>query len=116
MNHGNMNKTLKALHDMLLARHTELSQKLGGITDPDKAQTVIMEMQEILHRIDLVQNLLFRQSSQQLDATLADITQANDVLAKSIQSITDIGAFLTATANFLKYADEAIDIAKTLAA
>ena len=111
-----MNKTLQELHNMLLARHTELSQKLGGITDPDKAQTIIMEMQEVLHRIDLVQNLMFRQSSQQLDATLPGITKANDALAKSIQTIENIGAFLTATANFLKYADEAIDIAKSLAA
>ena len=100
---------------MLLARHTEMSQTLDGITDPAKAKTIIMEMQETLHRIDLVQNLLFRQSSQQLDATLAGITWANDALEKSIQSIEDIGAFLTATANFLKYADEAIDIAKSLA-
>jgi hypothetical protein len=110
-----MNKTLQELHDMLLARHTEMSQTLDGITDPAKAKTIIMEMQETLHRIDLVQNLLFRQSSQQLDATLAGITWANDALEKSIQSIEDIGAFLTATANFLKYADEAIDIAKSLA-
>jgi hypothetical protein len=110
-----MNKTLQELHDMLLARHTEMSQTLDGITDPAKAKTIIMEMQETLHRIDLVQNLLFRQSSQQLDATLAGITWANDALEKSIQSIEDIGAFLTATANFLKYEDEAIDIAKSLA-
>jgi hypothetical protein len=111
-----MNKTLQELHDMLLARHTEMSQSLDGITDPAKAKTIVMEMQETLHRIDLVQNLLFRQSSQQLDATLADITRANDALEESIQSIEDIGAFLNATANFLEYADKAIDIAKSLAA
>jgi hypothetical protein len=111
-----MNQTLLDLHDMLLARHTDLSQTLDGITDPAKAKAIIMEMQEILHRIDLVQNLLFRQSSQQLDATLPGITKANDALAKCIQSIDDVGAFLTATANFLKFADKAIDIAKSLAA
>jgi hypothetical protein len=111
-----MNKTLQELHDMLLARHMEMSQTLDGITDPAKAKTIIVEMQEILHRIDLVQNLLFRQSSQQLDATLAGIARANEALKKSIQSIEDIGAFLNAAANFLKYADKAIDIAKSLAA
>ena len=111
-----MNKTLLDLHDMLLARHTDLSQTLDGVTDPATAKAIIMEMQELLHRIDLAQNLLFRQSSQQLEATLPGITKANDALAKSIQSIDDVGAFLTATANFLKYADEAIDIAKSLAA
>jgi hypothetical protein len=51
-----------------------------------------------------------------LDATLPGITKANDALQESIQSIENIGAFLTATAGFLKYADEAIDIAKSLAA
>ena len=101
---------------MLLARHTEMSESLDGITDPARAKTIIMEMQEILHRIDLVQNLLFRQSSQELDAKLPGITKANDALVESLQSIEDIGAFLNATANFLKYADEAIDIAKSLAA
>jgi len=111
-----MNQTLKELHDMLLARHTDLSQALDGVTDSAKAKAILMEMQEILHRIDLVQNLLFRQRSQQLDATLVGITKANSDLAKSIQAIDDLGAFLTASANFLKYADEAIDIAKSLAA
>ena len=111
-----MNQTLLDLHDMLLARHTDLSQTLDGITEPAKAKAIIMEMQELLHRIDLAQNLLFRQSSEQLEATLPGITKANDALAKSIQSIDDLGAFLSATANFLKYADEAIDIAKSLAA
>ena len=101
---------------MLLARHSEMSESLDGITDPAKAKIIIMEMQETLHRIDLVQNLLFRQSSQELDAKLPGITKANDTLEKSLQSIEDIGAFLNATANFLKYADEAIDIAKSLAA
>lgn len=101
---------------MLLERHTEMSQSLDGVTDPAAAKTIIMEMQEVLHRIDLVQNLLFRQSSAQLDAKLAGITKANDALEKSIQSIENIGGFLKATANFLKYADEAIDIAKSLAA
>ena len=111
-----MNKTLQELHTMLLARHTQLSEALDGVADPAKARAILMEMQEILHRIDLVQNLLFRKSSQQLDATLPGITKANDALQESIQSIETIGAFLTATAGFLKYADEAIDIAKSLAA
>src|ERR1035441_346593 len=111
-----MNQTLQELHSMLLARHTEMSESLDGITDPARAKTIIMEMQEILHRIDLVQNLLFRQSSQELDAKLPGITKANDALVESLQSIEDIGAFLNATANFLKYADEAIDIAKSVAA
>jgi hypothetical protein len=110
-----MNPTLQQIHGMLLAQHNALAQALDGTTDPDTAKAILMEMQEILHRIDLVQNLLFTQTSKQLDATLAPITKANDDLTQAVQSINNFGAFLTSTANFLKFVDQAIDIAKMVA-
>ena len=62
-----------------------------------------------------MQNLLFAEASQQLDAMLPGIKQANDALTASIQNIGDVASFLTSTANFLKGVDQAIDIVKTLA-
>jgi hypothetical protein len=109
-----MNPTLQQIQAMLLAQHTALCQKLDQTTDPDQAKAILMEMQEILHRVDLVQNLMFRQTSQTLDNTLAGIKQANDALTKSLQSIGDLGTFLNSISNFLKCVDQAIDFAKTL--
>jgi hypothetical protein len=110
-----MNPTLKQIHDMLLAQHIALAQALDDATDPGQAKAILMEMQEVLHRINLVQNLLFADASKQLDAMLPGIKQANDALTASIQNIGDAATFLTSTSNFLKGVDQAIDIAKTLA-
>jgi hypothetical protein len=110
-----MNPTLQQIHALLLAQHDALLQALDGTTDQDKAKAVVMEMQEVLHRIDLVQNLLFIESSQKLEGTLPGIQKANDVLTKSIQNINNVAGWLNSISNFLKCVDEAIDIAKTLA-
>lgn len=110
-----MNETLQQIHATLLAQHNALAATLDNITDVDKAKVIVMEMQEILHRIDLVQNLLFTESAQELKATLPNIKKANDQLSKSVQSIDDVAQFLASSANFLKAVDQAIDLAKALA-
>ncbi|HWX20681.1 MAG TPA: hypothetical protein VN578_12345 [Candidatus Binatia bacterium] len=111
-----MNQTLQQIHDLLLAQHNALANLLDAQTDPAKAKAILMEMQEVLHRIDLVQNLLFRQSSAQLDQTLAGIKKANDSLAQSLASFGNLVDFVSSTTKFLTAVDQAIDIAKTLAA
>ena len=100
---------------MLLAQHMALSQALDAATDIDKSKAILMEMQEVLHRINLVQSLLFSQTSKQLDAMIAGINKANTALTASLQDINNVADFLTSTANFLKGVDQAIDIAKALA-
>ena len=110
-----MNPTLKQLHDLLLARHDALSSQLGREADPAKAKAILTEMQEVLHRIDLVQGLLFRKSSQDLDSCVAQIKQVDANLGKAIQSIKKVADLVKAMGEFLKVVDQAIDIAKTLA-
>ncbi|HUJ09856.1 MAG TPA: hypothetical protein VL171_07500 [Verrucomicrobiae bacterium] len=110
-----MNLTLKQLHDLLLARHNALSDQLGHEADPAKAEAILTEMQELLHRIDLVQGLLFRQSSQKLDDCLARIKKADDALGQATQSIKNAADLVKSMSEFLKAVDEAIDLAKTLA-
>jgi hypothetical protein len=110
-----MNTTLQQIHGMLIAQHTALSEALGQTSDSSQAKAILMEMQEVLHRIDLVQNLMFNQTSKDLEQTLPRVTQANTLLTSAIQTIDDVSAFLASSANFLKSVDQAIDIAKTLA-
>ena len=110
-----INPTLQQIHGMLLSQNTALYQALDDATDANAANNILMEMKEVVHRIDLVQNLLFKQSSQQLSDTLKGITAANDELSKAIAGINDIATFLASASDFLKAVDQAIDIAKTLA-
>ena len=110
-----MNKTVKQIHDLLVTQVRNLSQAIGQTTDPDVAQQLLMEMQEVVHRVDLAQNLLFAKGSTDLDACLPKIQETNDALAKSIQAIQNTANFINGATEFLKYVDQALDLAKTLA-
>src|SRR5262245_8678997 len=103
-----MNQTLQQIHTLLLAQHPALTGLLDSETDPDKAKAILMEMQEVLHRIDLVQNLLFRQSSEQLDKTMSGIKKANDALTQSLEDIDNVVSLVSSTTKFLSAVDQAI--------
>lgn len=111
---ANTNPTLQQIQGLLLDQHAALNTLLDSETDPARAKAILMEMQEILHRVDLVQSLMFRQSSQQLQATLPGIQQSSDALSKCLASLNDLTAFLNGASQFLAVVDEAIDIAKAL--
>jgi hypothetical protein len=110
-----MNKTLKEIHDLLVAQVDALSKAIDQTDDHDVAKQLLMEMDEIVHRVNVLQNLLFRHSSAELDNDLVNIKTANDDLNKSIKSIKSAADVVTKTTEFLKYVDQAIDLAKTLA-
>jgi len=101
---------------MLLAQHVALAETLGQTTDPDTAKALLMEMQEVLHRINLVQNLLFNEGSESLDAKLPAVSKASNDLSKALKSVDDLTEFLGSAANFLQSVDQAVDLAKMLAA
>src|ERR1700690_2947334 len=107
-----MNRSLRQIHDRLLDQHNALSGQLGLATDPVKAKAILVEMQEILHRIDLIQGLLFRHTSHALEKSVPEIEYANQQLTDSISKIDDMAGFLRSAAVFLEAVDRAIDIAK----
>jgi hypothetical protein len=109
-----MNQTLQQIQALLLAQHDALSSRLDSETDPAEAKAILLEMQEVLHRVDLVQNLLFRQSSQQLDNLMVGVRSANDALTQSLATAADFTGVLSSVSNFLAAVDQAIDLAKTL--
>ena len=111
-----MNTTLQAIHSLLLAQHAALAAKLGNETDPAVAQITLTEMQEVLHRIELVQKLLFTASVAKLDKMLPAIKAANQALTGAINERNKPADFIKAVARFLTFVDKAIDLAKTVAA
>ena len=110
-----MNKTLKEIHDLLVAQVDSLSKAIDQTDDRDVAKQLLLEMDEVVHRVNVIQNLLFRQDSAELDNELKNIKSANDDLNKSIKSIQGAADVVTKTTEVLKYVDKAIDLAKTLA-
>lgn len=110
-----MNDTMKEIHGLLCAQHNALAKELEDVTDSAKAQAILTEMQEILHRINLIQRLLFIKSSKTLDKMLGKITDASNALTKEIKKIDKVVDFVKGVSQFLSYVDKAIDLAKTVA-
>jgi hypothetical protein len=109
-----VNRDLNQLHDLLIATNEKLSDSLNGITDPDLARGVVTEMREVVHRIDLVQSLLFSASSNRITAAVAKVKNANVALTAALKSITDLTTFVKHMTGFLTLVDRAIDLAKVL--
>ncbi len=110
-----MNEDLQKLHDSLLSQHQALYDKLDEITDPDVAKAIITEMQELLHRIDLVQGLLFRQTTQALKNSVQKVEDADTDLEEALKAAETATDFIKGVSTYLALVDKAIDLAKTLA-
>ena len=110
-----MNEDLKNLHDTLIAQHQALYNQLDQTTDPDAARAIVTEMQEILHRIDIVQGLLFRETTTALKNSLAKVDEADTELTSALKSAENTTDIIKGVSKFLTVVDKAIDLAKTLA-
>src|SRR5262249_13660643 len=112
---ANTNPDLKALHGELLALNQKLSDSLDDITDPAVARAVVTEMREVVHRIDLVQGLIFAASAKKISDAVPAVDQANAQAMKSLDEIRSVTSVIKTVTGVLTLVDKAIDIAKTLA-
>jgi signal transduction histidine kinase len=110
------NQTIKQIHDMLVDQVSKLSAALSNTTDPGKAKELLLEMQEITHRVDVSQNLIFAATSKELKSQLSGIQTANTALQKSIDQIGAVASILSDVTQLLTLVDQALDLAKTLVA
>jgi hypothetical protein len=108
------NGDLAQLHKMLIAANQTLNSKLDRTSDPDLADKIVTEMREVVHRIDLVQSLLFTAASVGIAAAVADVKTANDGLAASIAAIGKATELVDTVTKFLTLVDTAIDLAKKI--
>ena len=109
-----MNEDLLQLHAQLLAQHQALYEMLDEATDAAGARTIVTEMQEILHRIDLVQSLLFRQTTSALQQSLQQVDAADSELTDALDSFNTASDIVAGISKYLAVVDQAIDLAKTL--
>lgn len=109
------NPDLEALHGLLLATHQKLSDQLGDTTSIDAANAIVTEMREVLHRIDLVQSLLFTQQTKGIANSVAKVQDANKDLQAALSQVKTVTDVVKGIGKFLGFVDKAIDIAKTAA-
>lgn len=110
-----MNDTVKSIHDLLIDQIDNISAEMDTNTDPVVSKNLLAEMDEMTHRLNIAQNLMFAATSKTLEGYLPQIKTANDALANSLKRIQNVTTFLNDSTEFLKYVDQALDLAKTLA-
>ena len=110
-----MKDPLKQIHDLLVDQIDNISAAMDTNTDPAISKSLLLEMNEITHRLNIVENIMFTGTSKTLECYLSQINAANETLAKSIKRIENVATFVNDATEFLKYVDQAIDLAKTLA-
>ena len=111
-----MNEPLKELRDLLFNQFDALSKKFDNTPDEAMSQAIITEMKEILHRVDLVQNLIMQKitDSLKLKAAIAEVKTASQKLSGKLKNISKIDGLVGIVTHFLVCVDNAIDIAKVL--
>ena len=112
----NQNPDILAIYNSLCAQQDALSAAIQVTTDPKVAATISTEIQEVAHRIILTQNLLFLEDAPALSAIVANVNTASQKLTTAIGQIQQVTAFINSVSTYLSYVDQAIDLAKTLAA
>lgn len=111
-----MNETLADLQDKLVRLHGKLRDQLAQTDDPAQRQALMNEMTEVTHRVQLVGSLLFAADAATLDEKVKEVSGATAKINKAVAQIKELQSFLDTMSDFLGLVDEAIDIAKGLAA
>ena len=107
-----MNKALDEIRNMLIIQMNKLSKKLGDTSDPEIAGAIFNEMQEVNHRLNLVQRLIFIDESDLIEKRVPALRESNRKLLEELSNLGRITKFVNAVTSFLKIVDEVIDIAK----
>ena len=109
------NQTLIALYKSLCAQQDALSSAIQKATDPNLADALSTENYEVMHRLVLVQNLLFQSDSTELQQSVKAVTAASGQLQTAISNIQKVSDVVNGVSSYLALVDKAIDLAKTLA-
>ncbi len=109
-----MNAETRKLHQALLAQLQSLSELLGTTTDPDNAEALLREMQELNFRIMMSGSLLFKQTTDVIDTRIQGVVEASDDLEASLEQLTRINDIIRATSKFLGLVDKVLDAIKLL--
>src|SRR5262245_31675293 len=108
------NDSMRELQSTLVRQFNKLHDSLDDVTDPDRADAILGEMEEVNHRIAMAGRLLFAAQAQELDDKVADVKKAVRKTNAAITDLKNLQGFLDAMTEFLGLVDEAIDLAKAL--
>ena len=95
-----MKDPLKQIHDLLVDQIDNISAAMDTNTDPAISKSLLLEMNEMTHRLNIVENIMFTGTSKTLEGYLSQINAANETLAKSIKRIENVATFVNDATEF----------------
>jgi hypothetical protein len=109
------NPSVAMLYQSICDQQDALTTALQNCTDPNLAEAISTENYEVIHRMVLTQNLLFKQDSPALQLSVQTVMAASGKLQTSIGQIQKAADVINAVTVYLTLVDKAIDLAKSLA-
>jgi hypothetical protein len=109
------NTSVKDLMQVLTSQHAALCAKLDTVTDPGLGDAINAQALEILHRINVTQNLLLVAATDEVTDAVVAVKAAGDKLTQDLQDIADTARFIDSVSVFLGRVDSAIAMAKKVA-
>lgn len=108
-------KDLSSIHGDLIQLNKKLLASLSKSKDSALSDAIVTEMREVVHRIDLVQKLIFTQQADDISTAARQIDKANALAVNNLNQITTVTALVNTVTSVLGLVDEAIDLAKVVA-
>lgn len=110
-----MNTQIKKLHRSLGKTVQELSERLGRTSDPDEAEAILREMEEVNFRVMMAGRLLFRMTTARIDQRIDDVVAASAQVDDTIKRIEKTKDLVKTVSKFLTTVDKVLDAIKVLA-
>lgn len=110
-----MNTQIQKLHSSLGETVQELSKRLGLTSDPEEAEAILREMEEVHFRVMMAGRLLFRQTTARIDQRIDDLVAASAEVDDEIKRIKKTKELVKAVGKFLTNVDKVLDAIKVLA-
>jgi hypothetical protein len=106
------NSDIKAQHDIVLATVNTLSGQMDTITDPTEAKKIMLEMQQLTSRANLLQSLLLVAQTAEISQQTQKVTDAKADLDKDIKEDASWSNIVSGINSLLTVVDETIQLAK----
>lgn len=107
-----MNTRLQTLQRALVLQHEALFARLSTATSEVEVNDVATEMEEVYLRIRVTTRLLFRQTTEAIDKSIADVVAVSVDLEQSIKTVTKLTDLIKKTSKFLGLVDKILDAVK----
>lgn len=109
-----MNAEILKLQQQLIASNQALATLLGRTSDPDTAEAILREMEEINFRVMMAGRLAFKDTTASIDGAIETVLAASADLDQAIKSAQDVANFIKSVGKFLTAADKVLDKIKLL--